>query len=103
MRYSQTPVVKASGRELCYCMLFGIGLCYCVTFILLSKPTPNICALSRIIIGLSMSVVYAAILTKTNRLSRVFSPKSAARPGCIVPRAQVRLLFSHLFLLLFYS
>ncbi|VDD87151.1 unnamed protein product [Enterobius vermicularis] len=89
MRYSQTPVVKASGRELCYCMLFGIGLCYCVTFILLSKPTPNICALSRIIIGLSMSVVYAAILTKTNRLSRVFSPKSAARPGCIVPRAQI--------------
>uniref|UniRef100_A0A0N5B082 G_PROTEIN_RECEP_F3_4 domain-containing protein n=1 Tax=Syphacia muris TaxID=451379 RepID=A0A0N5B082_9BILA len=89
IRYSATPVVKASGRELCYCMLFGIGLCYCVTFILLAKPTPNICAASRILIGLSMSVVYSAILTKTNRLARVFSPKSAARPGCILPKAQI--------------
>uniref|UniRef100_F1KST2 Metabotropic glutamate receptor 7 n=1 Tax=Ascaris suum TaxID=6253 RepID=F1KST2_ASCSU len=89
IRYSATPVVMASGRELCYFMLTGISLCYMVTFVLVSKPTVGICAASRVLIGLSMSAIYAAILTKTNRLARVFSPQSAARPGCIVPRAQV--------------
>lgn len=39
--------------------------------------------------GLSMSAIYAAIITKTNRLARVFSPQSAQRPGCITPKAQV--------------
>ncbi|VDN27932.1 unnamed protein product [Gongylonema pulchrum] len=79
----------ASGRELCYCMLGGILLCYLVTFLLVSKPNVAICAASRVLIGLSMSAIYAAILTKTNRLARVFSIQSAARPGCIVPSAQV--------------
>lgn len=89
IRYSTTPVIMASGRELCYCMLCGILLCYMVTFILVSKPNVAICAASRVLIGLSMSAIYAAILTKTNRLARVFSIQSAARPGCIVPSAQV--------------
>jgi len=29
----------ASGRELCYCMLAGIALCYGVTFVLVSPPS----------------------------------------------------------------
>lgn len=39
--------------------------------------------------GLSMSAIYAAIITKTNRLARVFKPDSAQRPRFITPRAQV--------------
>lgn len=79
----------ASGRELCYCMLTGISLCYILSFVLVSKPTVVTCALSRLLIGLSMSAVYAAILTKTNRLARVFKPESARRPRFITPKAQV--------------
>uniref|UniRef100_A0A914C9U3 G-protein coupled receptors family 3 profile domain-containing protein n=2 Tax=Acrobeloides nanus TaxID=290746 RepID=A0A914C9U3_9BILA len=89
IRYNSTPVVMASGRELCYCMLFGIALCYAVTFVLVSKPTPYICAASRVLIGLSMCSVYSAILVKTNRLARVFKPNSPVRPRCISPPAQV--------------
>ncbi|KAI1732777.1 7 transmembrane sweet-taste receptor of 3 GCPR domain-containing protein [Ditylenchus destructor] len=77
LRYNDTPVVMASGRELCYCMLFGISLCYLVTFVLVNRPSAIICALSRVLIGLSMAAVYAAILVKTNRLARVFTPSSA--------------------------
>jgi CBS domain containing-hemolysin-like protein len=79
----------ASGRELCYCMLLGISLCYLVTFVLVSKPSTYICASSRVLIGLSMAAVYAAILVKTNRLARVFKPSSAIRPKFISPPAQV--------------
>uniref|UniRef100_A0A915DBE3 G-protein coupled receptors family 3 profile domain-containing protein n=1 Tax=Ditylenchus dipsaci TaxID=166011 RepID=A0A915DBE3_9BILA len=89
VRFNDTPVVMASGRELCYCMLFGISLCYLVTFILVSRPSAYICAMSRVFIGLSMAAVYAAILVKTNRLARVFKPSSAIRPRFISPPAQV--------------
>ncbi|CAJ0932972.1 unnamed protein product, partial [Mesorhabditis belari] len=89
LKYSNTPVIMASGRELCYCMLSGIALCYVLTFFLVSQPSAGVCASSRVLIGLSMSAIYAAIITKTNRLARVFSPASAQRPRFITPRAQV--------------
>lgn len=57
IRYNNTPVVMASGRELCYCMLFGIALCYAVTFVLVSRPTLYVCAAARVLIGLSMCAV----------------------------------------------
>ncbi|CAJ0561830.1 unnamed protein product, partial [Mesorhabditis spiculigera] len=89
LKFSNTPVIMASGRELCYCMLTGIGLCYILTFFLVSQPSAAACATSRVLIGLSMSAIYAAIITKTNRLTRVFSPASAQRPRFITPKAQV--------------
>lgn len=88
----------ASGRELCYFMLSGILLCYLVTFILVSKPNVAICAASRILIGLSMSAIYAAILTKTNLLARIFLMQSVGRLDCIVPSAQVSFEFYSLIL-----
>jgi hypothetical protein len=32
LRYSNTPIIKASGRELCYVLLAGIMSCYLITF-----------------------------------------------------------------------
>ncbi|VBB27255.1 unnamed protein product [Acanthocheilonema viteae] len=93
VRYSNTPVIMASGRELCYFMLGGILLCYLVTFVLVSKPNVAICAASRILIGLSMSAIYAAILTKTNLLARIFLMQSVGRLDCIVPSAQIAICF----------
>lgn len=92
VRYNNTPVVMASGRELCYCMLFGISLCYMVTFVLVSAPSVYICAMQRVLIGLSMSAIYSAILVKTNRLARVFKPTTPIRPRFINPIAQVSIL-----------
>lgn len=46
-RYNETPVIKASGRELSYILLFSMIMCYSMTFVLVSKPTPLICAIKR--------------------------------------------------------
>ncbi|CAB3409053.1 unnamed protein product [Caenorhabditis bovis] len=89
LKFSNTPVIMASGRELCYCMMTGISMCYLLTFFLVSQPTIPTCLMTRILMGLSMSAIYAAIITKTNRLARVFSPDSAQRPRFITPKAQV--------------
>ncbi|CAF4898333.1 unnamed protein product [Rotaria sp. Silwood1] len=68
----ETPVVKASGKELCFIMLAGIHLCYLMTFPILLKPHVITCIIQRLGIGLGFSMMYAALLTKTNRIARIF-------------------------------
>ncbi|XP_022217275.2 metabotropic glutamate receptor [Drosophila obscura] len=86
-----TPLVRASGRELSYTLLFGILVCYCNTFALVAKPTIGSCVLQRFGIGVGFSIIYSALLTKTNRISRIFhsASKSAQRLKYISPQSQV--------------
>ncbi|XP_065332711.1 metabotropic glutamate receptor 2 isoform X4 [Cloeon dipterum] len=91
LRHHDTPVVRASGRELSYILLLGIFLCYAMTFILVLKPSDVVCGLQRFGAGFSFTVVYAALLTKTNRISRIFNAgkRTAKRPSFISPRSQL--------------
>ncbi|XP_013180327.1 PREDICTED: metabotropic glutamate receptor 6-like [Papilio xuthus] len=86
-----TPVVRASGRELSLVLLVGILMCYLVPFVLALRPTDGVCALQRFGSALCFTVVYAALLTKTNRIARIFSAprRSARRPPLISPRSQL--------------
>ena len=56
IKFADTPLVRASGRELCYVILGGILLCYLNTFILLAKPGIVVCALQRFSIGKSIEI-----------------------------------------------
>uniref|UniRef100_A0A0A9YU67 Metabotropic glutamate receptor 8 n=1 Tax=Lygus hesperus TaxID=30085 RepID=A0A0A9YU67_LYGHE len=91
MRHSETPVVKAAGRELCYVLLTGILLCYLITFALVLRPSNFVCGLQRFGAGFCFTVVYAALLTKTNRISRIFNAgkRTAKRPSFINPKSQL--------------
>ncbi|XP_060803409.1 metabotropic glutamate receptor 2-like [Amyelois transitella] len=91
VRHSSTPVVRASGRELSYVLLAGILMCYLVTFALVFRPTDLLCSIQRFGTGFCFTVVYAALLTKTNRISRIFnaSKHSAKRPILISPSSQL--------------
>lgn len=88
---NDTPIVKAAGRELSYLLLTGIMLCYFMTFVMLARPTPIICGFQRFGIGFSFAVIYASLLTKTNRISRIFdsAKRSARRPSFISPKSQL--------------
>ncbi|KAK2582491.1 hypothetical protein KPH14_004793 [Odynerus spinipes] len=91
IRFNRTPVIMASGRELCYVLLVGILSCYGMSFVILSKPTKWNCTYLRIGLGLCLSICYSAILTKTNRISRIFNQgtKSIKRPSYTSPKSQV--------------
>ncbi|GBM09685.1 Metabotropic glutamate receptor 8 [Araneus ventricosus] len=91
IRHNDTPVVKASGRELSYVLLAGILMCYSMTFILVQKPTDFKCGVQQIGIGLCFTIVYSALLTKTNRISRIFKAgaRSVKRPSFISPKSQL--------------
>uniref|UniRef100_A0A8D8Q587 Metabotropic glutamate receptor 8 n=1 Tax=Cacopsylla melanoneura TaxID=428564 RepID=A0A8D8Q587_9HEMI len=91
IRHNDTPVVKAAGRELSYVLLTGILLCYLVTFVLVMKPSDIVCGIQRFGTGFCFTVVYAALLTKTNRISRIFNAgkRTVKRPSLISPKSQL--------------
>lgn len=82
--YNSTPIVKAAGRELSYVLLFGIFLSFCATFIIVAKPTMHTCGIMRFLLGFCPTLCYSAIVTKTNRIARIFHPK----PGTTTPKTK---------------
>uniref|UniRef100_A0A671T244 Metabotropic glutamate receptor 8 n=1 Tax=Sinocyclocheilus anshuiensis TaxID=1608454 RepID=A0A671T244_9TELE len=96
VRYNDTPIVRASGREMSYVLLTGIFLCYAITFLMIAAPSLAICSFRRVFLGLGMCFSYAALLTKTNRIHRIFEQgkKSVAAPRFISPASQLVITFS---------
>ncbi|XP_015461869.3 metabotropic glutamate receptor 7 isoform X2 [Astyanax mexicanus] len=96
VRYNDTPIVRASGRELSYVLLTGIFLCYIITFVMIAKPDVAVCSFRRIFLGLGMCISYAALLTKTNRIYRIFEEgkKSVTPPRLISPTSQLAITSS---------
>ncbi|XP_076820513.1 metabotropic glutamate receptor 3-like [Clavelina lepadiformis] len=71
-----TPVIRASGRELCSIILIGLVLAFAMSFFFCFKPTPAICVIKRLGTGLLFTLVYAGILVKTVRISLIFNTLS---------------------------
>ncbi|MBN3309635.1 GRM8 protein, partial [Amia calva] len=96
VRYNDTPIVRASGRELSYVLLTGIFLCYAITFLMIATPDTAVCSFRRIFLGLGMCFSYSALLTKTNRIHRIFEQgkKSVTAPKFISPASQLVITFS---------
>ena len=73
IRANNTPVVKASTRELSYMILFGMLLCHSTTFFLIAEPTHYTCFITRVLPGLAFAIIYSALVTKTNRIARILA------------------------------
>ncbi|XP_035236978.1 glutamate receptor, metabotropic 6a [Anguilla anguilla] len=95
IRFNDTPMVRASGRELSYVLLTGIFLIYLITFLMIAEPGPVVCAFRRLLLGLGMCISYSAMLTKTNRIYRIFEQgkKSVTPPKFISPTSQLVITF----------
>uniref|UniRef100_A0A672U6Q1 Glutamate metabotropic receptor 6 n=1 Tax=Strigops habroptila TaxID=2489341 RepID=A0A672U6Q1_STRHB len=96
IKHHETPIVKASGRELSYVLLVGIALVYAITFLMVAEPGVGVCAMRRLFLGLGMSLSYAALLTKTNRIYRIFEQgkRSVTPPRFISPTSQLVITFA---------
>ena len=85
-----TPLVMASSRELSVIMLLGMLLSYLLTFVFVAKPTDVTCGIQRFFFGVFLSIIFGALLIKTNRISRLFNRSaSVQRPSCISPSSQL--------------
>ncbi|XP_036703211.1 metabotropic glutamate receptor 6 [Balaenoptera musculus] len=96
VRHNNTPIVRASGRELSYVLLTGIFLIYTVTFLMVAEPGAAVCAARRLFLGLGTTLSYSALLTKTNRIYRIFEQgkRSVTPPPFISPTSQLVITFS---------
>lgn len=81
VRYNDTPVVKSSTRELSYMILAGMTISHSATFSIIARPSVLSCALSRILPGLSFAMIYASLLTKTNRIARILAGSKKRFPS----------------------
>ncbi|XP_064475953.1 metabotropic glutamate receptor 1-like [Ornithodoros turicata] len=73
-----TPIVKASSREVSFVILFSIVLSNLCTFIIVAKPSPIICGAERVFPSIFLTMIHAAILTKTNRIARILAVREPA-------------------------
>ncbi|XP_008586980.1 PREDICTED: metabotropic glutamate receptor 6, partial [Galeopterus variegatus] len=96
VRHNNTPIVRASGRELSYVLLTGIFLIYAITFLMVAEPGAGVCAARRLFLGLGTTLSYSALLTKTNRIYRIFEQgkRSVTPPPFISPTSQLAITFS---------
>ncbi|XP_041482674.1 metabotropic glutamate receptor 3-like isoform X2 [Lytechinus variegatus] len=82
VRYRHTPTIKATSTELSYILLTAITMTLVCIFLYLSKPTDLMCNLQISVLGCSFALYVATLLTKTNRISRIFNRKlSQGRPS----------------------
>ncbi|CDQ77322.1 unnamed protein product [Oncorhynchus mykiss] len=95
IRFNNSPIVRASGRELSYVLLTGIFLIYLITFLMIAEPSAPVCAFRRLLLGLGMCITYSAMLTKTNRIYRIFEQgkKAVTPPPFISPASQLIITF----------
>ncbi|KAG7252959.1 hypothetical protein CRUP_005082, partial [Coryphaenoides rupestris] len=71
LRHNDTPIVRASGREVSYVLLAGIFLCYAITFLMIAAPDVGVCSMRRVFLGLGMFISPASQLAITFSLISV--------------------------------
>lgn len=91
-----TPIVKASSRELTYIVLAGIFGAYLSTLPLVAAPSPAACAFGYLLPAVSFALVYGALATRTNRIARILAVSKkrirTRRPRFLTWSAQVSVL-----------
>ena len=54
-------------------ILFGMILSHASVFPILARPSEFSCQVSRMLPGISFSMIYASLLVKTNRIARILA------------------------------
>ena len=73
VRNNNARLIKATSRELSYVMLGGATMQFILIFTVLSRPTDFVCLFNTVGFNVSFAVVYAPLLTRTNRIYRIFN------------------------------
>ena len=94
LKNNNNRIVRASGRDLCYFMLVGIGLVFVTPVFFITEPTGILCSLRTMFPGLAFVMCYAPLFLKTNRIYRIFrnAQTSVTRPPLVSPQSQILIL-----------
>ena len=86
-----TPVVKSLDREQMIMLLFGIGISFVLTYIIVAPPSTPVCVFQRIGVWLCFSLSFGALLLKIVRIAKIFYSieSSAKKPSFIDSKYQI--------------
>ncbi|ELU05725.1 hypothetical protein CAPTEDRAFT_141798, partial [Capitella teleta] len=93
LQNNRHPLIKASSRELSYCMLAGITLSFIGLFALVVTPTKTICFLCEVTIVVAFTLIYTPLAIKTIRIWRIFEAGRlmTKKPRCVSCSSQMML------------
>ena len=93
--YKDNRLLKATGRELCFVMLVGIGLCFLVPMLFIAKAGQFVCYARNFLTGLALAMCYVPLFMKVNRIYRIFTSAktTVTRPALVTPRMQLLITF----------
>lgn len=99
IRYDKFRVIRASGRDLCYLILFGITMIFICPFLFLTKPTLPVCLFREGLPGVSFLCCYAPLFLKVHRIFRIFThaKTSVSRPAMVSSRSLLLLSLGIIF------
>ncbi|CAI9175704.1 unnamed protein product [Rangifer tarandus platyrhynchus] len=75
IKFRNTPIVKATNRELSYLLLFSLLCCFSSSLFFIGEPQDWTCRLRQPAFGISFVLCISCILVKTNRVLLVFEAK----------------------------
>ncbi|KAM8975060.1 extracellular calcium-sensing receptor [Pelodytes ibericus] len=75
IKFRNTPIVKATNRELSYLLLFSLLCCFSSSLFFIGEPENWTCRLRQPAFGISFVLCISCILVKTNRILLVFEAK----------------------------
>ena len=75
IKFRNTPIVKATNRELSYLLLFSLLCCFSSSLFFIGEPQDWTCRLRQPACGISFVLCISCILVKTNRVLLVFEAK----------------------------
>ena len=70
IRHNNDRLIKSTSRELSYMMWAGVINQYLLVYSICARPSPLVCYVNYTGFNVSFSVVYAPLLTRTNRIYR---------------------------------
>ena len=92
---NNTPIVKASNRELSYLLLFSIGMTYLWALINLAEPNVFICPVSEAWFYVVYTIAVVVLGVKTKRIVHLFEhrvPRSELTKGFIEKRKHILII-----------
>jgi len=96
VRYNDSHIVRSSGRDLCYLILFGVLLLFIVPFTFLTKPNVYTCLFRGALPGVAFMCCYVPLFLRTNRIFRIFESAkiSVAKPPLVSAQSQLLVSFA---------